>query len=624
MKILRASSRRFFRTANRCLGCVVLLAAALHGCWLLTRAQQPAKPHTPATLHGAAAENHLRQAGLYDSLQTAMQSARYAINRDAQSGTYQAVNEANGLRAEFTADGVRLQGAEQMKVTPSDWNWTDYKREPVITYEPSWQATLRFTGYGYGDALTLLKGESIQANGNRVTIQKSAIVSEWYDNRREGLEQGFQLITPPSGTKPGPPLRLVLALDGDLSALAEDDGMAINLLDQHGLPVLRYSHLVVKDAHGHSLPARMRAGPQQIILEIDDAGAAYPLAVDPIFTQAKKLTAATGVAARSFGAAIAVDGNTLVVGAPNETSLNGATVLSGAAYVFVFDNGRWEQQARLGAADGSNFDTFGSAVAVQGDTAVIGSQGSRNAAGEAARGAVYIFVRTGTTWTQQAKLTVPGDTSFTQLFGNNVSLDNNTLVTGATGEGFGQGAGYIFTRSGTTWTQQARLTGESGNFGAASAIRGDTAIIGAPSRGAAYVFTRTGTNWTQQTRLTAADTPLANNFGRSIAYDGNTVLIGANLAPQGGSLNHGAAYVFTGSGANWTQQAKLVAPDGRPDDSFGFSVALSGDTALIGARFANLGANANQGAAYVFTRTGTAWTQQTKLTVPDGVAGDTR
>ena len=136
------------------------------------------------------------------------------------------------------------------------------------------------------------------------------------------------------------------------------------------------------------------------------------------------------------------------------------------------------------------------------------------------------------------------------------------------------------------------------------------------------MFTRTGTSWSQQAQLTAGDGAAGDLFGYSVALAGDTALVGAYGNDIGAAANQGSAYVFTRSGTSWSQQAQLTAGDGAANDYFGYSVAVSGDTALVGAYADDVGAAADQGSAYVFTRSGTSWSQQAQLTAGDGAAGD--
>ena len=272
------------------------------------------------------------------------------------------------------------------------------------------------------------------------------------------------------------------------------------------------------------------------------------------------------------------------------------------------------QQQKLTVSDAFSGDFFGS-VAIDGDTAVVGA--SRDDDGGSNSGSAYVFTRSGTTWTQQQKLTA-SDPGTSGIFDFSVAIDGDTVVVGANG----LGSAYVFTRSGTTWTQQQNLKGSdtaSGdNFGFSVGISGDTVVVGAiidaPS-GSAYVFTRSGTTWTQQQKLTASDTTSGEQFGRSIAVKGNTTVVGAPFSSTG------SAYVFTRSGTTWTEQQKLTASDAASGDQFGRSTAVDGDTAFVGDPHDD-DSGSTSGSVYVFTRSGTTWTQQQKLTASAAAGGD--
>ena len=185
----------------------------------------------------------------------------------------------------------------------------------------------------------------------------------------------------------------------------------------------------------------------------------------------------------------------------------------------------------------------------------------------------------------------------------------------------------------TISTQQAKLTASDGAggdwFGFSVAVDRDTAVVGAAldgvggnaSQGSVYVFTRSSGSWTQQQKLTASDGAASDWFGRSVAMSGDTAVVGAPFDDDNGT-DSGSAYVFTRSSGSWTQQQKLTAPDGAASDRFGISVAVDGDTAVVGAYLDTIGGDREQGSAYVFTRSGGSWTQQQKLTASDGAAGD--
>ena len=286
----------------------------------------------------------------------------------------------------------------------------------------------------------------------------------------------------------------------------------------------------------------------------------------------------------------------------------------------------WSQQQELTASDGAAGDQFGAASAISADgmTALIGACGSPVFFGfcTGTQGAAYVFTRSGSTWSQQTKLTA-SDGASNDAFGRSVSLsaDGSTALIGAFNKNSFAGAAYVFTRSGTSWSQQAELNASGTNsFGISVSLSGDgnTALVASQGNEAAYVFTRTGTAWSQQQKLTASDGASGDGFARwvSLSGDGNTALIGT---PFQNSAT-GSAYVFIRSGAVWSQQQKLTAGDGLAGDEFGMSVSLSGDggTALVGANFKNTGT----GAAYVFTRSGVSWSQQQELTANDGASFD--
>ena len=278
------------------------------------------------------------------------------------------------------------------------------------------------------------------------------------------------------------------------------------------------------------------------------------------------------------------------------------------------------EEAEFLAADGAPGDQFGYSVALSGDTAVFGARFDDDDVNGVDSGSAYVFTRSGTTWSLQAKLTA-ADGAAGDQFGYSVAIASDTVVITANADdddvnGVDSGSAYVFTRSGTTWSQQAKLTGADGAagdlFGVRVAISGDTALIGARfddddingvDSGSAYVFTRSGTAWSQQARLTAADGAAGDWFGYSVALSGDTALIGAHFVDDDvNGIDSGAAFVFTRSGTAWSQYAKLTPADGAAGDQFGGRVAMSGNTAVIGARLVDdVVRGVDSGSAYVFT-----------------------
>jgi hypothetical protein len=412
-----------------------------------------------------------------------------------------------------------------------------------------------------------------------------------------------------------------------------------------------------------------------------------------------------------FGSSVAVDGDTVVVGALiedssttgiNSTPDEGASG-AGAAYVFVRSGSLWSQQAYLKPAVVGTTqlgDGFGGSVAVSGDTVVVGAVGedstnpginsppSEDAIyyGDSA-GAAYVFVRSGSTWSEQAFLTpaVIGTTQAGDYFGLSVAVSGDTVFVGALYEdsstmginstpnegAYAAGAAYAFVRSGATWSQQAYVkplgTSHGGDsFGISVAVSGDTVVVGANrdassttgidstpndlagTAGAAYVFVRSGSMWSQQAYLKPAaigTTQAGDNFGWSVAVSGDTVVVGAygedssttgiNSTPDEAASFAGAAYVFVRNGTTWSEQAYIKpAAVGtlQAGDQFGYSVAVAGDTMVVGANregSSTTGINSTPnesagfaGAAYVFVRSGTTWSQQAYLKASQVTASD--
>lgn len=315
-----------------------------------------------------------------------------------------------------------------------------------------------------------------------------------------------------------------------------------------------------------------------------------------------------------FGSSVAVSDQTALVGAYRDDDNGG---YSGAAYVFVRSGEAWAQQAKLVAADGQPSDNFGVSVAVSGETAVIGAY-----ADDGGRGSAYVFVRSGGTWVQQAKLTAsdrqPGD-----LFGVSVAVSGETVVVGAyldDDSGSGSGSAYVFVRTGEAWAQQAKLVAAdsqpSDGFGFSVASSGDTAVVGASGdddrSGSAYVFGRSGETWDLQAKLTPEDRQVGSFFGGSVSISGDAAVVGA----YGGDGIRGSAYVFVQSDGAWAQQAELTAADGESLDRFGSSVAVSGEVVAVGAP-GDDDTGSESGSVYVFVRSDAAWVQQDKLVATD-------
>ena len=428
----------------------------------------------------------------------------------------------------------------------------EFDSAAVSLRHPDGRIGFRLTGYGYGDRLGKPEPARLSATGNRLEYRRGNL-TEWYVNGSQGLEQGFTFAHRPApGRLITEPLAIALGVTGDLAPTRKDG--AILLASAQGV-ALRYTGLTARDARGHILPSRMELIGREIRLLVEDRDAQYPLVVDPTWSQQAELTSSDGAAGDNFGYSVAIDGGTAVVGAYHRTV--GSNSQQGAVYVFVQSGTTWTQQAELTSSDGAANDNFGSSVAVSGGTAVIGAY-NRGVGSNSGQGAAYVFVQSGTSWSQHAELTA-SDGAGGDSFGVSVSLSGGTAVIGAIKHQVGSNSG----------------------------------------QGAAYVFVQSGTSWSQQAELTASDGVSSDQFGRSVSVSGGTALIGSASHVFGGD-NPGAAYLFVQNGTSWSQQPELSAPDGATGDQFGWSVAVSGATAVIGAYAHTVGGNGQQGAAYVF------------------------
>jgi FG-GAP repeat protein len=340
----------------------------------------------------------------------------------------------------------------------------------------------------------------------------------------------------------------------------------------------------------------------------------------------QKVVIDDGAQADFFGWAVAVDGRVALVGAYGVTV--GVHEQQGLAYVFTEgDGGIWTLAATLEAGDGRPFDTFGSAVALSNGVAAVGAYQA-----DGGIGYVYVFTGSGTHWTETAKLST--GTTADECLGWSLAAGRGVVLAGApfaVVDGDQTGAVYAFAPVAGVWTQTQKLTASDltlGDFfGNAIAIDGTTAVIandgatigGNLTQGAAYVFENTGGSWTEQAKLVADDGAAFDNFGRSVAISGSTILVGAAYAVIDDNAFQGAVYAFDGSGSDWAQSQKLVASDGTVNTYFGWSLAIRGDSAIVGATSYD---DPDAGAAYTFARGDGHWAETGELASGDDTGVD--
>ncbi len=568
----------------------------------------------------------------------------YQVKRS--NAGYEAANAHHNLNASFTRAGVTFR---------SDGD--------------TWTVALK--GWGYGSNLRPASAASPAAKANRVEYARGPM-TEWYENGPLGLEQGFTLNQRPAGSrgKANSDLTVALALSGDLTATADADRAGLTLASRDGRARLRYAGLNASDADGRTLQARLEVKGNRLLLRVDDHAARYPVTIDP-WVQEAELNSSDGVAGDEFGIGVAISGDTVVVGAWHAAV--GSNPNQGAVYVFQISGGTATQVAKLTASDGAAWNQFGPAVAIDGNTIVVGASDVNNQ-----QGAAYVFVEPQGGWTnmnETAKLIASDGVSF-DLFGYSVGVSGNTVVVGAACNPYnsitstaGPGAAYVYVEPSGGWsgtasnptTETAKLTASDGaagdDFGAATAISGNAIVVGAfsaavsnPQQGAAYVYVEptggwagTAANPTNETaKLIASDGKDFDNLGYQVGIDGNTVVAGA----PGATINstnggQGAAYVFVAPTNGWSgtalnptnETAKLIASDGVADDSLGHSVDISGETISVGATLAPFNATsstAGPGAAYIYVEPSGGWsgtasnptTETEKLTASNGAAGD--
>lgn len=375
-----------------------------------------------------------------------------------------------------------------------------------------------------------------------------------------------------------------------------------------------------------------------------------------------------------FGGSVALDGDFLVVGARREDSKstgvdgdqnNEEADAAGAVYVFHRTAGVWAQEAYLKASNASADEYFGISVALSGDVVVVGALPSAMYTG-----AAYVFRRTAAGWAQEAILTASNPDEGDE-FGLHVAIDGDTIAVTAVSEASAatgiagdqgnntadySGAVYIFRGNGVDWTQEAYIkasnTDAGDSFGDSVALQGDTLVIGAPyeasgakgvngdqlsnsvaGAGAAYIFHRTGTNWTQEAYLKASNPDAKDIFGTAVAIDGDTLVVGAAFESSGAigvngaqsnndTWHSGAVYVFIRQADSWAQQAYIKASNTGYNDSFGSTLALQGDTLVVGAPVEDSARTSingqesgpddgayNSGAVYLFHRSASSWKQ---------------
>ena len=363
---------------------------------------------------------------------------------------------------------------------------------------------------------------------------------------------------------------------------------------------------------------------------ISAAEAISRTAVDPVVMLAleqAQLTAPDAATFDSIGMSVALSGDTAVVGAPHKT-VDGE-VHAGVVYIFVRSGGAWTLQAEISDPDVHADDSFGQSVAISGDT-VLASSTDLDRDDVNPYGAVFVFVRSGSTWSGQARLRDHSGTH-SDLFGSAISLDGDTAVIAEASKSLpGRlyvGAVFVFARSGATWSLQEMIADPNDvagdYFGDKVALSGDTVLVGdqhrrtadrQPAGGVVYAYVRSGTTWERQATLSPSDASVYDFFGKQVALSGDTALVAGETNAD--DSRAGVVYVFGREGSTWSQLVQLSSPDAADPRSFGVFVALSDDFALVGSSGATASGVGVAGAVCVYTESGSQWSLRTRMTNP--------
>ena len=438
--------------------------------------------------------------GITETLQLTGSYEVYRAAADiSDEHTYRLENPIHSLGAELSPSGVRISSAEAV-----EWTWS-----------------LKFDGYGRGTILDHVADPTLTADGGRVEYQYADGVTEWYVNGPLGLQQGFTFESRPASLVDGP-LEVRIAMSGDVTVEVNENGTTAFLRSQESLNSLKYGGLYAYDATGAELGARLQATSSGLSIIVDDAGAEYPITIDP-FIEKNYLAGSADDAREEFGVSVSISGDTVVVGAPDV----GWSSIHGAVYLFTVSEGEQtsaDEAIVLTSPRSGSGDAFGGSVFISGDTIVVGAPWERDEELDEWQrfGAAYVFKKPSGGWvsTSDASRLTPPDVLSEEFFGTSVAISGDTVVVGT-----GSGSAYVYSKPSDGWA--------------------DTS---------------------EGSELTASDGSYDDQFGESVAVSGNTVVVGAYLADlDDDEENFGAAYVFTRPSGGWedtSDSAKLTAPDG--------------------------------------------------------------
>lgn len=544
--------------------------------------------------------------------------SQQSILPDLQESVIDAPNLQSGLEADFADDGTTT----------------------VRAFNRPWAWYAKMDNYGRTNLGTLLKTPTPIRQLNAVTYQWNDLLQEQVQLDGSNLKQTFVLQQSPDGVGL---LHLNLFVDSSFTPSFSQGTIYFN--DTQNKQVLSYAPIVIRDAANKTYVASLAIYYKRITILLNDASAQYPLQIEMQLSHLDQ-SSANANSGDWFGVSLAADGDTLVVGASGEDSngllhYNGKMSDSGAAYTYRRGSQGWQLDGALKLDTPGLGDAFGSAVAISGDTIVVGAPFREGVSAQGAlsdMGAAYVFGRSDGSWSRVAEL-VPADARNNDLFGSAVAIDGDTIAIGAYQRELGTGAVHLFRKSGESWSLESVLNApqpEAGaQFGWAIALQGNRLAVSAnrmdvdansallEDAGMVYLFERSGSNWSFRSQLQPSDPETNAQFGHAVALDGDSLFVSAPFKDRSsdGAADLGAVYVFGRTAGSWNQQAILTASDSQANDRFGWSIALQDNSVLLSSPYAlrydsQSNALTRQGAAHLFAREGESWQELIQLGGP--------
>ncbi len=469
------------------------------------------------------------------------------------------------------------------------------------------QLEMELKSLGRGGEIKIIKPIQPEISGVKV-VYKHLEIDHWFINSPIGLEQGFTLNEKPKGQGE---LKLALKLSSEYRAELKNNSLGFK--DKAGQIKLNYGQLKSWDAQGKELKSIMsyNSKTKQLVLAINDTEASYPITIDPLFTNGRRMMVGGGN--RYFGARVAYSGDILAV---SDTSVDRDDVV----HIFRRDSyGYFDDEQKLVASDRGSSYHFGNAIAIFDDTLVVGAVWEDEKGNNV--GGVYLYRRgSDGVWGNEQKITASDKGRYDE-FGTAVALFGDTLVVGAYGndeKGSRSGAVYIYSRDKDgRWGSEQKLTASDGvdynGFGTSVTISGNTLMVGAPwvnargnNKGAVYIYSRSDDGeWGSEQKVIASDgggidEGFSDGFGRVIAFDGDTLATGVE-AKDTDNNNSGAVYLYSrGDDSRWGNEQKLITDDWKPWDIYDENVAISGNTLIVGAPWA--GERGNVSEVYFYSR----------------------